>query len=208
MTGPTPATDLPASVPGQSLRQAPGSAFLPARRGNTETTNNMLVSESGPVGAVHAGAVPETSGTYQLHQTERAGKTYRIDARQLAKAQAYWARKSAQRRQPGNCGRCGKPNPQSTHKHCPACREYQRKTKLEKALKPLVVSETQLQKLERRIAAMEHNFSMMRLNERAIYKRAYEAGRKHQADSRYFDAYPTMTKQELATINHAYAHDE
>ncbi len=145
------------------------------------------------------------NGAYQSIKTEHGGKLYRIAPAQLAKAQAYWSRKSAQRRQPGNCGRCGNPNPDATHAHCSSCRAYQQRRKSALRIKPVTVDATVLSKLERRIAAMEHNFAMMRINERAVYKRGYLAGKKSMASARYFDAYPTITKQELSSMNHAYA---
>lgn len=160
------------------------------------------------------GPVPEERGRIYSIKTEQGGQLWRTrsgkvyPAAVLDKARAHWARKQAMRKEPGHCGRCGQPNPEPSRKHCPACRAYQVRYKASKQALPVTVDRKALARLERRIAALEHNFAMMRLDGRAIYRRGYRSGAKGEskraARAKYFDAYPTICQQELAAINHAY----
>jgi hypothetical protein len=72
-------------------------------------------------------------------KTERDGKLYNIKPKYLAKAQAHWARKAAQRKMAGNCGRSGQPNHDKTHKHCAKCREYGQRYKAGKEGKATLI---------------------------------------------------------------------
>jgi len=138
-------------------------------------------------------------------KTERGGKLYNIKPKDLAKAQAYWSRKTAQRKQVGNCGRCGQPNPDQTHKHCPTCREYGQRYKAGKEGRTTLVNNGYLSKLEHRIASLEHSLALMQVNSRLIYKRGYEKGRTTGIDQyRYGDAYKSLSRQEARTISHVY----
>lgn len=160
----------------------------------------------GPVGcAVHEGAVPENVGRTTL-TTVRNG---RFTPEQLAKAKAFWQRKQALRKLPGNCGRCGHPNDNPEYAHCERCREYGKRYKTSHQHETITVDRKALETLEKRVSSLEHALSRIQLNQREAYKRGYAKGRAEKARLRrrfrYFDAYPSITKQELSTINHAYA---
>lgn len=60
--------------------------------------------------------------------------------------------------------------------------------------------------LMRRIESLEIAVARLQLSHSKIYQRAYASGKRagERPARRYFDAYPKITKQELATINHAY----
>jgi hypothetical protein len=140
-------------------------------------------------------------------KTERDGKLYNINPKYLAKAQAHWARKTEQRKQLGNCGRCGQPNPDKTHKHCAKCREYGQRYRAGKEGKATLIHDRYLAKLEHRIASLEHELARMQVNARLIYKRGYTTGRTTGVDLyRYGDAYKNISKQELATMSAACGH--
>ena len=168
------------------------------------------MSELATVGVVHEGTVPEKDGACLSIQTERGekiwktknGKTY--NKKTLDKAKNFWFEKVELRKNPENCGRCGKPNPSKTHKHCEACREYQKRRKLSKQSKPITVESNQLDNLNRRVSSLEHAVTLLQLANRKIHQRYYNLKQKQRNKNKYFDAYPNITKQELSSINHAY----
>ena len=130
--------------------------------------------------------------------------------RRVGKSREFFARIAARRAVPGNCVRCGQKNPAPKHKTCPRCLDAVRRRKIAapqnaSAEKPTVDH----QALLRRIESLELALARLQLSHEKIYERAYDSGRRASARParRYFDAYPQITKQELAEINHAYDHD-
>lgn len=121
------------------------------------------------------------------------------------KSQKFWERKAELRKQPGNCVRCGHANPDASHKTCPRCRE-QIASRRQKYLRQTVKVET-LVSLRRRIESLEMAVAQLQLDGGKRYQNGYSAGKKAAAKRDYFGIYPTITKQELATMNHAYDND-
>ena len=122
--------------------------------------------------------------------------------RRMDKSQGFFDRIAAKRALPGNCVRCGRENSQPKYKTCPRCLDAVRRRKIAAAEKPVVERHA----LVRRIESLELAVANLQLSHSKIYERAYNSGRRVGARParRYFDAYPKITKQELARINHAY----
>ena len=131
-----------------------------------------------------------------------------IPAKQLSKAQAFWAAKAKRRRTPGHCSRCGKPNANG-HAQCDECRAYAASYRARKRQKFATVDVATLEKLERRIGNLEHYWAHLAELGVMQYKRGYRAGvRKHRESAErasYFDALPHASAQELAEISHEFA---
>ena len=123
-----------------------------------------------------------------------------VPPRRQEKSERFWARKYAERSKPGNCCRCGHKNADTSRKTCPTCRAAIKARRV-KYLRQTVPVAT-MQDMKRRIASLEISVARLQLLNGSAYERGYRAGKKK--DRRYFDAYPTITKQELATMNHAY----
>ena len=122
--------------------------------------------------------------------------------RRQRKSQAFFAKQDERRKAPGNCGRCGKPNADKTRKVCARCRELNSACYRRRAEK-LSVNET-IRALAKRVASLELSVARLQLNDRALTSRYhYQQAVKREA-KRYLSAYPTITKQELSTMNHAY----
>ena len=133
------------------------------------------------------------------------------------KAKAFHAKIAALRKLPGNCGRCGKPN-SNGFKQCDNCREY---TAAYKAGKRIMAAKEALNKdpllltrLIRRLESLELTVARIDLwreytgTKLRTFNRRMAAMKRERAKSQqYRDAYPTITKQELATMNHAYAEE-
>jgi hypothetical protein len=131
----------------------------------------------------------------------RKGRVYSAGDR--AKAEAHWKRKVALRNAPGRCGRCAAPWTGPT-RHCDHCRDYQRQRKAKLKVKLVVTSQTVLDDLAKRVASLEHELARMQVAGRAQYRRGYGAGQRIELKRRERIELPTITKQELATMNHAY----
>lgn len=135
-------------------------------------------------------------------ETLNAGSLQR-SVRRVGKSEDFFARLLKRRQTPGNCVRCGRKNEQPKHKTCPRCLESVRLRKRASAEKPTVTTRA----IERRLESIEMVLAHLQLSHAKIYERAYNAGRRsgQRPQRKYFDAYPSITKQELAQINHAYA---
>lgn len=218
MSAPSQPSELTSRTAGHSFGAAHLLACVNFTRPSVEQTETKIHNESrcdsAAVGAVSGRTVHDEDGSHLLTsrqtsiETERGGKLYNIAPSQLAKAKAHWARKSAQRKQPGNCGRCGKPNPSKTHKHCDDCRDYMKRRREGKAGALVTIHQSAVSRLERRIGALEHSLAMLQLNGRLMYKRGYQRGLKTGKEIRHYHGTPEISKQELATMNHAYDHDQ
>jgi hypothetical protein len=93
------------------------------------------------------------------------------------KARAFWERQAASRRQPGHCGRCGKPSETRT---CPACREWHRANKAAKKAMPATVAVPTLAALLRRVGSMEIAVANLQLRQGEAYRRGYNAGQRNR----------------------------
>jgi hypothetical protein len=124
-----------------------------------------------------------------------------------AKARAFHARIAALRKQPGNCGRCGKPNANGL-KQCDRCRAYMKAYKEAVAKKPRSIATFDANALMRRVVSLEMRLAKVEC-ELALRRNTYRYVHRRQAvllkRSRPQWEPPTITKQELSTMNHAYA---
>ena len=153
------------------------------------------------------------TATGEVRRTKQVKPLAEYPAAVQTKARAFYAKKAALRKQPGNCGRCGKPNPQPEYRHCPKCREYQqqRKAALRDSEPTRSITSTnshvlmcRVMSLEMRLAKVELELGQRRKAYRYIKRReAALLAKKRDAQAR-LDAMPRISKQELATINHAY----
>jgi len=174
---------------------------------NHNNQRNADCDDSALLGMAFEGSVP----TLGRAVTGGSEKSYNIKSgKALAKAKAYWARKMISRKTPGNCTRCGKVNSSKTL-HCPACLAYQAKWRESRRGKPVVVETGTLDALARRISSLEHELASMQLNARLIriraWNRAYKIGQRHERKQRERIELPVMSRQEAATLNHAYDAD-
>lgn len=169
----------------------------------TEPDNNEQQSR---VSALSGGCTPrDTVPSAGRAYAARRGKF--SSSKQLAKAEAFWQHKTALRKTLGNCGRCGKRNPDQTHKHCPACRDYQKRRKFLRRIEPVVVSMGEVRRLVRRVESLELSVARLSLRKDIAYRSGYRAAQRHERKLRYASDV-TITKQELATMNHAYDHGD
>jgi len=124
-----------------------------------------------------------------------------------AKAEAFWSALAERRKQPGNCVRCGKPNTAET-RQCPKCLAYQAKyrgrlqDKNEKLTAGMVVAI--VKQCRREVTKLREIIKQMQRAHRAKNHRQWQQKRTLK---KYADAYPEISKQELASINHAYDND-
>lgn len=149
------------------------------------------------------------SGKIETHGAEKLSKD---KLRRKRKSEAFFARLQARRKIPGNCGRCGKPHGDKTNKICRKCRDHHNEYYRKKAAALKQQKDAALEELSRRVGSLENELARMLIDRRAAYRNGYYAGKawKKKAFSRQrnFDAYPSITKQELATMNHAYENEE
>jgi hypothetical protein len=124
------------------------------------------------------------------------------EIRRVGKSQHFFARLLARRQTPGNCVRCGRENEQPRYKTCPRCLDAVRRRKLASQQKPTIETRAVVSRIE----SLEMAVANLQLSHAKIYERAYNAGKRagQRPHRKYFDAYPKITKQELARINHAY----
>ena len=123
----------------------------------------------------------------------------------LTKAQAFWSRKADLRKQPGHCGRCGKPNANGL-RTCDKCRSWMAQYRAGKrdAAAPTANAAAHFA-LCRRVANLEHYFARLSEVQRVAYNRGFCAGRrlhrKAQERATYFEALPTPTAQDLRELH-------
>lgn len=134
---------------------------------------------------------------------------------------------------PGNCAGCGKPNDRTNRKTCTKCckrmvarsRERMEEravvmqgetvTKLESALRMIF-------QLRRELNALHASFKLMRHSRAYLYQKAYKSGKRRgivngvKAAAKFQErleagdreeSFGEITRQELATMNHAYDND-
>ncbi|MBI5770905.1 MAG: hypothetical protein HZA93_24215 [Verrucomicrobia bacterium] len=130
------------------------------------------------------------------------------------KARARWSRQAVRRARPDRCSHCGRLHDKvgTGFQQCPVCRAIAKKRRQKQRVDVRVVSAAVLARLEKRIGAMENYVAHLRAFGRIEYHRGYVAGRrlhrKAQERAKYFEALPTASTQELATMSHAYDHRE
>ena len=166
------------------------------KSGNEETITTET-NESRGFGSVTDGFQRDASAAKGACLNQRGGDTL------PAKARAFHAKIAALRKLPGNCGRCGKPNANG-FRQCERCRTYQSKYKQTLRQEPVTVDAKVLRVLTARTASLEMELARMQVNGRAAYKKGYRTGAAHERKVRY-EELPSLSRQEAATINHAYA---
>lgn len=173
---------------------------LPAVERNN--LNTKFACELATVGIVHEGNVSEGVGAHPSIKTEQVGKLSRI---------VHFQRLETARKQPGNCGRCGKPNGNG-HANCDRCRNYQTLYKRRLHAKRLSSPSgmmSELAQFRRELSRLRATVKNMANERRASYRKGYAAGLAGKRVRFRRGAYipPQISKQELATMNHAYDHD-
>lgn len=124
-----------------------------------------------------------------------------------AKAERFWASLSAKRKQPGHCCRCGRPH-DGKFRQCDPCRVRVKIAKAKRQSKEITLAECVAMVLQcrREVTKLREIIKQMQRAKSNAYNRGFKAGKKHGIElSKYDGAYPVITPQELATMNHAYA---
>lgn len=169
-----------------------------------ETINNACAA-SALSGLASAGSVPEHVGRASAVTKPRDGGNSLP-----AQARAYHAKIAALRKQPGNCGRCGKPNTNG-HKRCDRCRAYEKQYKTAKRLQGVDVTPLTVAQLVRRVQTLEMAVARLELWReykghlvRKVTRKSAAIQQERRKAAARLDAMPRITEQELATMNHAY----
>lgn len=175
---------------------------FPPHSMETENDNNDCACDRPTVEDVSGReAVPESRDVRTQKTVLNAGTISR---------DAHFRRLEAARRLPGACRRCGRPNP-SYLKTCQRCRDYQRAYKLNQRNHRLAVPAEVakiLAQFRRELSHLRATVKTMANERRRAYRAGYQAGqagRRARFRERIWMP-PTMSQQELSTINHAYEH--
>lgn len=156
--------------------------------------------------------VPDEMGRMSCSLTPGTGAAPKVvgAGNHSPKAQAFWARKAELRKSPMHCGRCAQPHDRAAtgQAQCPACRAYAAEYRAEKRQSVVTIDRTELGRLERRVANLEHYFARLSTAQTVAYKRGYVAGRRlHRKASEaqsYRGAMPTPAAEDLRAMSHAY----
>ena len=172
---------------------------------NKQPKTNHSACESAAVnGCLRGKTVPDEDGSDLLTSRKTSIKTESVGKSHSVKAVAFWSRLAARRSQPGNCGRCGRPNPNGG-RACPKCREYQQRYKLRLKEKAREYTPTEcvamVKQCRREVSKLREIIKKMQAVSRYKYNRQWK---EKQTLKKYADAYPTITAQEAAEISHAY----
>lgn len=163
-------------------------------------TKNIYRARSAAAGLSLEGGAP----THALSPNgSGVGKSIRIrNQAHRAKAEAFWTRLAEKRKQPGNCCRCGNPH-NGEYRQCDECRVRVAELKAKRKVKAMDMAGCVAMVLQcrREVTKLREIIKQM--------KRHYEYRRNKRWQTRrtlrkYADAYPTVSKQELAEISHAY----
>lgn len=121
---------------------------------------------------------------------------------------AFTTERARLRKLPGHCSRCAKPS-DSGKGQCLACLAYQAKYRArvhgrdwkdaERVTPAQAIAA--IAQLRKEMDLMQHRIAQMQREARRRYQREWNA---RKVLNKYADAYPTITKQELSEINHAY----
>lgn len=123
-----------------------------------------------------------------------------------AKAERFWENLSAKRKQPGNCCRCGKPH-DGEYRQCDKCRVRVAALKSKRQAKGMTLAEcvVMVNQCRREVTKLRELIKQVRRTKWNAYNRGYTAGKKHGLEvEKYHNTLPEISKQELATMNHAY----
>jgi hypothetical protein len=133
---------------------------------------------------------------------------------------APWhAKLSARRSEPGHCNQCGKPSDRPDKTNCTKCKDKAKEAYHERQrrrfIEELVAGDTtkaewlkNLAAMQRRIVSLESAVARLQLSRVKDYKRVWKLGysaRKAKEQAQGAWEMPTMTKQEAATMSHAYS---
>lgn len=194
--------------PGSLHRMVSPRQFHPPLRGtNRNQIHNDLRCESAAVGAVSGRTVPDEDGNALLTsrkssiETERGGKLYR---------KPYHDQLDALRRDPANCGRCGKPNGNG-HRQCDQCRDYAKRYKAKLRGEGFDAEQAagMVLQMRRELSRLRATVKNMANDRRKSYSKGYAKGfETGKTTAKYADTLREISKQELATMNHAYDHDQ
>jgi hypothetical protein len=107
------------------------------------------------------------------------------------------------RKLPGHCCRCGKPHA-GQFRQCDPCRVRVAQAKAKRAAKKitLVLLAAEVKQCRREVSKLREIIKQMQRAVNRAYGRHY---RERRTLRKYADAWPTITPQELATMNHAYS---
>ena len=126
---------------------------------------------------------------------EEKSKEGRIKSRSQVhhadKALNFWTEKKRLRSFPGNCSRCGRPNPDTTYRHCLLCRQNQKEYRFKQAQNSAImrgqshkVMTERIDQLEKRITAFEAYMRQIRQCLKLRYQDGYRAGLKITNETR------------------------
>jgi len=151
------------------------------------------------------GHVADTSA---VCKEERACQVGRLAGGKLAKAQAYWRRKEALRKQPGRCGRCGQLSAERT---CQKCRAYYAQRRAARRSIPAELAMPLLQEIGKRLSALETQVYQIQTYSESRYKRGYAVGMmaERRRQQRWqalaaIEAKAVHTLEEKRAVDHAY----
>lgn len=129
-----------------------------------------------------------------------------------AKVWARLKRLGELRLQPGHCRRCARPW-QGKLLTCDICRSSQaekrqsfRDEKLLAEIKSQVCME--LQRFRRELEKIQKRQDGLRVELKRRYARGFQAGKAFAQKIARFDDLPVVSRQEIATLNHAFEHEK
>lgn len=135
------------------------------------------------------------------------GKSVRIrNPQHRAKAERFWNTLTEQRKLPGHCCRCGRPHA-GLFRQCDRCRERVANAKARRQAKELTLAHcvAMVRQCRREVTKLREIIKQRQRTERMTYSKGYARGLKTGREARkYHDAFPTISRQELAQINHAF----
>lgn len=180
----------------------------------TEREKSVVMDEHKPNKCVASATVCEDASG-EVHLKKRGAPNQRPVGKHLSKwrqdkTARFIAKMKLLRSNPANCKRCGQPR-DCERRQCRRCIEKATKRRLLVTYKTLVTNPALLTELVRRIESLEMRLAKTELwreynSDKLKYIKKREAGLKASRieATRYVGAYPSITKQELATINHGY----
>jgi hypothetical protein len=128
-----------------------------------------------------------------------------------AKAYARWQRRKELRARADHCSHCGRLHDRAAtgRNQCPKCLATAKAHRQQRPKSLVEIGRSELHRLEKRIAAVEHYCAHLRTFGRIEYNRGYVAGRRlHRAAQErasYREAMPSASFEDLSQISHAYA---
>ena len=156
-----------------------------------------------PLANVATGALGLAPGSAPTFDAEKA----------RAKARERWHRQKALRESHGHCSHCGRLHDGANGKRrCVKCVESQKKSRQKKRKSILEIGREEIQRLERRIGAMENYVANLRAFGRIEYKRGYVAGRRMHRKAHEAQSYREAMESKVAIgfeclqqLSHVYA---